>query len=198
MWVRIMLRRGLWLSGLGVLFASARCGSVSVSLPSAVEVELPDESIESAERGEGAESLAGTQWALYDADSGRFLTMMVFGDDGSLDALVENSAVAEEFFGDDIIADGKSHGTDVEGLSYAAATYGTENESGFAYEVRATARYSNIPVGRGEAYAIGTHDGETMQGTFGYEIRVTAPVDIALPDGVQTQDEFDIHGVRVD
>ncbi|MCC7293181.1 MAG: hypothetical protein IT449_14065 [Phycisphaerales bacterium] len=174
------------------------CGAVSSALPDSVNLSLPDDAELAAVRGGGSESLASTEWALFDARDNAFLSYVVFDENGSLDAFVENAIIGEEVFGDRIDTDGASHPTTITGLSYAASTYGVENDSGFAFQIRAIATFAGVKVGGGRATAVGTRDGSRMEGTFSYKTTVNQAAGVEIPAGLEGEDEFPYYGVLVE
>lgn len=189
------------LMGVAVLvgaFTWTGCGAGSSALPDSVNLSLPDDTELAAVRGGGSESLASSQWALFDARNDEFLSYVVFDENGTLDAFVENTIIGEEVFGDRIDTDGASHPTTITGLSYAASTYGVENDSGFAFQIRAIATFAGVKVGSGRATAVGTRDGSRMEGTFSYKTTVTQTAGVDIPAGLEGEDEFPYYGVLVE
>lgn len=187
---------GLGVAGC-VFLGVGGCGNFGNALPESLDLTLPDETTDKAVRGGGAATLENSRWQLFNAETGRYIGAFVFVKDGALDSVIENNVIGAEVFGDTILADGAVHATDVDGLSYRAATYGVENESGFAYEARAIVTFAGVRVATGRATAVGTHDGDQMEGTFSYRIRVEESAASALPANLRTEDEFPVYGVRV-
>jgi len=167
------------------------------SLPSQVEVTLPDDSTTKSKLGSGPVSLANTSWSMYRASTNRLLTRIRFNEEGGVAELYDNVAVAAGVFGSTIKADGVSHSTATKGVTYTAGSYGAENDSGFSFELKAKAFYSGFQVGTGTAYASGTHDGQNMEGIFGFKTSVTGIAGLVLPDDANASDEFEFYATRI-
>ena len=177
------------------------CGSGSTTLPSTVLVELPDGTTTEVEQGAGAASLANSEWDFVRTSAsgqGTSFVRIVFNENGGLERF-EDSTIASEVFGDEIIFDGERRETNQQGIQYAATTYGAETNdgSGFAFEGRLSAYLSGLTVGTGTANASGTFDPDdpdVMTGTFSYSTQLTVPIDIP---GAEQDDEFDFRATRV-
>jgi hypothetical protein len=160
------------------------CGAGN-ALPTEVPVELPDGQVVQAQLGEGAPSLANSSWTFFEQVPGgeRAVVVMTFGPDGNIE-LFENSAIASELLGDELILDGQSHPTGYSGLNYAAATYGGENDSGLAFEARVIVTAGPVRAGNATATAIATFlDNDTMEGNLSFYGSVTAAAEPFLPAG---------------
>ena len=190
----------------GIIFAASLslsvmgCGSRSTGLPESVTLELPDGTTVEADQGDGAPSLANSQWEFFrsssSAQSIAFVTIN-FGPDGNLESFEENT-IAQEIFGDTIQFDGQRHNTAQKGLQYAAATFGAEtaDAGGFAFEGRLTAFAAGFEAARATATAMATYDPDdpdTIEGTFTFSTRVSIA---SIPEG-DMDDEFPFVGRRV-
>ncbi|RJP36108.1 MAG: hypothetical protein C4547_08060 [Phycisphaerales bacterium] len=184
-----LLAACLWWSG---------CGLGGSGLPSGVSVRLPDDSTSQAALGVGPASLADTAWEFFRAADNRLITRVRFNENGGVAELYDNAAVASQIFGSQILADGKSHALQADGLTYTAGSYGAENSSGFSFELRAVARFNGIEVGTGTAYAFGTHDGQRMEGTFGFKTTLTSLAQTVLPKEANTSDEFEFYALLIE
>lgn len=179
------------------LLAACGCNG-GAGVPSSVSVGLPDASEQTAGLGEGAASLADTAWDLYEASTGRFLVTLEFDENGALSRLADNQIVATEVIGGEVVADGKSHATATDGLTYAAGTYGAENDSGFGFTARVRAYYGGLLVGSASASAMGEHDDETMIGTFSYKSQVEVGIVAGALEEANGSGSFEFIGYRVD
>jgi hypothetical protein len=167
------------------------CGN-NANLPQSLEVTLPSGIEMNAQAGTGPASLANTEWRVYrvvnDAQGTPFLTL-IFNEEGSISEFADNT-IAPQIFGDTIILDGERHPTAQEGLTYAAAAYGTESDDGseIAFKVRLRGFAAGLLAATGEASAQATRiDEDTMEGTFYYKTEVTI-VDIPGANQEETLD----------
>jgi hypothetical protein len=183
-----------------VVFGLAGCGSNN-SLPSTVVVELPDGTTVVADQGAGVAELANSSWNFIrtagDAQGLPFATIS-FNADGALDAF-DNNTMAQDILGSSVLFDGSRHTTSMEGLEYAASTFGaaTNDGTGFAFEGRFTAFFFGLVVGEGEAGATGTFDPDdpdTITGTFSFSMEITVPVEIP---GANQNESFPFVAQRV-
>jgi hypothetical protein len=173
------------------------CGN-NANLPQALEVTLPSGIVTNAQVGTGPASLANSEWRVYrvanNAQGTPFLTL-IFNEDGGISEFADNS-IAPQIFGDTIILDGQRHPTTQEGLTYAAAVYGTESDDGseIAFEVRLRGYAASLVAATGEASAQATRiDEDTMEGTFYYKTEVTI-VDIP---GANQEETLNFRAERV-
>jgi len=181
-----------------VWLAVVGCGNSS-TLPGSVQVSLPDSSTQTAMLGSGVQSLANTEWSVFRAADNRFMAKITFDENGAMSALMDNQVLGKEVFGSSIIADGQVQSTAIDGLSYTAGSFGSENDSGFAFEMRAVAFFSGIEVGNGSAKASGTHDADTMEGTFSFKFTLSslAASLVTIPEGTKTEDTFEFKAFLV-
>lgn len=171
------------------------CGGTAV--PRSTQLTLPDDTVIDAQIGSGAPSLANTEWLLFRTSDDLFMMRIEFDENGALIQLTDNRIVGEDVFGDAIIMDGRSYPTNIDGLSYFAATYGVENESGFSFQVRAQATMAGLTVGTGDAFAVGrVEEDGIMRGRFGFRTNATGIAASVLPDAISpnTREEFDFYG----
>jgi len=156
------------------VFVLGGCGT-SATLPATVLIELPDGTVTEAGEGAGVGSLANTTWIFFRVISPtsrqQFLTIS-FGRNGNLEGFSDNT-IAPEIFGADVYFDGEMHPTTLDGVTYAASTYGAETAdgNGFAFAGRMTAWFGPVVVGEATANATGnfdTLDPDTMTGTFAF------------------------------
>ncbi len=174
------------------------CGIGGAALPEGVSVRLPDDSTAQAALGVGPQSLANSSWEFFRAADDRLITRVRFNADGGVEELFDNRAVAAEVFGAQILCDGKSHATQTEGLTYSAGSYGAENASGFSFQMRAVAKYTGIEVGTGTATISGSHDGQRMDGTFGFKTTLTSIAATILPKEAAASDEFAFYALLIE
>jgi hypothetical protein len=153
------------------------CGN-NASLPQSVELTLPSGIVLEARFGSGPASLANTEWRVYrvapNAQDTPFLTL-IFNEEGGISEITDNS-IAPQIFGDTILLDGQRHPTTQEGLTYAAAVYGTESDDGseIAFDLRLRGYVAGVLAATGEASAQAMRiDEDAMEGTFHYKTEVT-------------------------
>jgi len=175
------------------------CGAGG-SFPETVQLELLDSTLIDATLGGGAPSLANSEWAFYrlnpDGSRGALLLRIPFGPEGNLISFEDNT-LATEVFGQTIILDGQKHDTAQDGLSYAAATYGGESESGLGFAAQLTAYYSAFQVADGEAAAIGEFVNENViVGTFSFSVEVSDLAESFVGGDMNQEDEFEIIAYR--
>lgn len=175
----------------------AGCGT-RATLPSEVDITLPDNTKVGSRQGVGPQSLANTEWSFYRATDNALLTRVRFNADGGVAELYDNFALAPSVFGQTVTADGKSHATSTQGLTYTAASYGAENESGFSFQLRALAYFNGLEVGNGSAFASGTHDGQRMEGTFGFKSQVTGLAANFVPEEANASEEFEFFATIIE
>lgn len=182
-----------------VLFGLAGCGANT--LPSTVVVELPDGTTVEVDQGAGVPELANTSWKFIrtagEAQGLPFATIS-FNADGALEAF-DNNTIAQEILGSTVLFDGSRHATSIDGLEYAATTFGaaTNDGTGFAFEGRFTAFFFGIAVGEGEAGASGSFDPDdpdTITGTFSFSMEITVPIEIP---GVNQNETFPFVAQRI-
>lgn len=179
-----------------VMFGCGAGGSFPETLP----LELLDSTIIDATLGGGAPSLANSEWVFYRSNAngsrGALLLRIPFGPEGNLVSFEDNT-LATQVFGQTIILDGQKHDTAQEGLSYAAATYGGENESGLGFAAQLTAYYSVLQVAEGEASAIGEFlDEDTIVGTFSFNVEVSDLAESFVGSDMSQEDEFEFIAYR--
>ncbi len=176
------------------------CGS-NGTLPSTVILELPDGTTVEVDAGTGVPSLADSSWAfLRISDTGQeilFVTV-VFGAEGNLVAFEDNT-FSQDILGDTIVFDGSRQPTSLDGVEYAATTFGaaTVDGTGFAFEGQFSVFYLGLNVGGGEAGAVGTFDADdpdTITGTFSFSMELTIPIEIP---GANQSDSFSFVAHRV-
>jgi len=194
----VSLRKGLVMAAC-LSLSLVGCGCRNSGLPGTATIELPDGTTVEVEEGAGAPSLANSQWQFFrtagSAQGPAFVTIH-FGPDGELESF-EDSTISQGIFGDTILFDGGQHSTTQQGLEYAAATFGAENESGFTFEGQLSAFYAGIQAATATATATATYDAgdpDTVVGTFKFSITmlVSTPSIPTIPD-----DEFPFVGRRV-
>lgn len=186
--------------GLMMILVVTGCGS-NGALPSTVVIELPDGTTVEVDQGSGIPSLANSSWEFIRTSGtaqGLPFVTVVFGADGELLAF-ENNTFSQDILGDAIIFDGSRQPTSIDGLEYAATTFGaaTVDGSGFAFEGRFSAFFAGISVGAGEASAVGTFDADdpdTITGTFSFLMVITVPIEIP---GANQDDSFPFVARRV-
>ena len=180
MWTRVLRKANVVvLPGAAALFALGCGGS---GLPSTQTIALPDGTQVEATMNSGVLSFADSRWELFStsASSAQGLPFVIvrFGPVGELEAF-EDSTLASDIFGSEIVFDGTRHDTTQQGLQYAAATYGaqTSDASGFAFVGNLNAFVPVIGnVANATATAGGQFDGDninTISGTFDFESHVT-------------------------
>ena len=186
--------------GLMMILVVTGCGS-NGTLPSTVVIELPDGTTVEVDQGTGVPSLANSSWEFIRTSGtaqGLPFVTIVFGAEGELLAF-ENNTFAQDILGNAVIFDGSRQPTSVDGLEYAATTFGaaTVDGTGFAFEGRFSAFFAGINVGAGEASAVGTFDADdsdTITGTFSFLMELTIPIEIP---GANQNDSFPFVALRV-
>jgi hypothetical protein len=185
--------RMIGILGVAALATAVLTGCGGSSLPSTVIVDLPDGTSVEVEEGAGVASLTNTSWRFFRSTGAAqglpFLTIS-FGPEGNL-AGFSNNTIAPEVFGPEILFDGEQHATAMDGVTYAASTYGAEtvDGSGFAFAGRMTAWFGPIVAGEATATATGTFDPDdpnTMTGTFAY----TTEINFVEIPGAEMDEEF--------
>lgn len=194
--VRALTLVAVALVSTSVMFGCGAGGSFPETLP----LELLDSTVIDATLGGGAPSLANSEWVFYrrnaNGDRGALLLRIPFGPEGNLVSFEDNT-LATQVFGQTIILDGQKHDTAQEGLSYAAATYGGESESGLGFAAQLTAYYSVLQVAEGEASAIGEFlDEDTIVGTFSFNVEVSDLAESFVGSDMSQEDEFEFIAYR--
>lgn len=193
---------GFGLAGL-MTALSTGCGSGNDSLPSSVNIELPDGAIVTANRGSGVGSVSDSSWTVYresnNAAAGIPLVVLKFDSSGVLTSF-ENNTIASDVFGSTILFDGQTHPTNQPNLSYAAATYGAENQSGLGFNAQLAAFAAGFTVATGSASAIGSFtDENTIRGLFSFRTQATqfaASVGGDLATQANQEDTFQFIAIR--
>ncbi|MGD2108122.1 MAG: hypothetical protein PVI86_01895 [Phycisphaerae bacterium] len=170
------------------------------SLPSTVIIELPDGTEVEVTEGAGVASLADTTWQFYQSVNGArgaVFLKITFGPQGNLEGFKDNT-IAPEIFGSEILFDGEKHATGLEGVSYAASTYGAETSdgTGFTFAGRMTAWFGPIVAGEATADATGNFDPDdpdTMTGTFAFSTDVSF---FEIPEA-ELDEEFDFIATKI-
>jgi len=178
----------------------AGCGGANNGLSRTRTVELPDGTSVQTTLGSGVISFADSTWEfLQTGPAGQNVPFMTirFGPDGELEAF-ENNTLASDIFGSTILFDGSRHPTSIQGVTYAAATYGAEtaDSTGFAFEGQLTGFLGGLTAASATATASGTFDGQdidTVRGTFSFTSRMTL---VSIPGG-DLDLEFNFIGRRV-
>ena len=169
----------------GLFGAVAGCAQSRSTLPSTVEVELPDGTSVSVEQGSGVASLANSAWEFTDAN-GQAFVIIRFGPKGELTKFEDNT-IASDILGTTLLFDGETHDTGVPPVQYTAATFGAETTTGtgFGFQGLLSASVPIIgSVGSGEASATGTFsatDSNVMTGTFTYAFEVNSSLPFEIP-----------------
>lgn len=200
-----MSKRISWVSGVFVFsawlgFAVVGCGGNSV--PSGVDVTLPDGTTVNVTLGSGVVTLADSEWEFFHAAGGGQGTPFVkvrFGPEGQLDSFLDNT-IASSIFGTTIIFDGARHNTSLAGIQYAAATYGAEtsDSSGFTFEGRLTGFAAGFEAAKATATATAVFDEadpDIVNGDFSFTSQILLFPEM-FPQG-NMDDEFPFIGRRV-
>jgi len=179
-----MLKKTSWACGLLVLpalFCLALPGCAGKpSVPSSVDVVLPDGTTVTATLGSGVISLADSVWAFCrsatNPECANPFVVIHFSSTGSLESFEDNT-IAREIFGDTILFDGIPHNTAQPALQYVAGTFGAEtsDSSGFTFEGHLTALAAGFEAAVATATAMAEFDPEdsgVVYGTFTFSSQV--------------------------
>lgn len=195
----------------------------SPSPPDSVDVAITSATKVSAARGSGPAVLADATWAAFrkadpndgaaaDAPStspyggvldGRNIlqrpepdTVMLrirFGANGRAELLSDNDFYAPQIFGPEFIIDGQVHTSATPLLVYATNSYGVSDGNRFGFAAPIEVWLGGLPVGEGLAYAWGVVDGDRLDGTFGYQVKITLP---GTPFGEGGADQYPFYALR--
>jgi len=107
-----------------------------------------------------------------------------FGDQGRATQATENAFYVPQFLGETITIDGQlQQAAPLPVLSYAAASYGTEEGNRVGIALRVEVRFFGIPSAQAVVYAWGPLDGDRIEGVFGYSADITPLLALLLGSG---------------
>lgn len=180
------------------------CGAGSNSLPSQIDVDLPDGTTVTANKGDGVVSLTNSSWTVFrrtsdGAAQGASLLTLTFDGNGALQKF-ENSTIASDIFGPTLFFDSQVHNTTQQGLTYTAATFGAATTDGvsFAFEARMVAFFAGLRAANGSASASGSFvDDDTIHGDFAYKTQVTLAQNSPIAEQGNQEDAFPFVAYRV-
>ncbi len=116
------------------------------------------------------------------------------GPTGEVLRFYENAVYFPEILGSELVPDSQLRPTPFPEMTYAAASYGGENEFGFSFAAHLKIWLFGTEAGRGTAYASGVRDGNRLDGTFAYTTELTLAEGPPFVAGLSYEYEF--YGLR--